>query len=130
MLPAHRLTPDRGPARVSFLRPFACRHDLREIDLQSAPAPRDELLRVIRRRGPQITIDLDGVTFLDCADLNVLLATRRRTQLEGGSVRPVRVPRRVRRIVSLLNLDRAFGLDASTPGALPEHEVRVPLYVR
>jgi len=63
-----------------------------EVDIQSAPELREELLRVIRRRGPQLIIDLGGVTFMDCAGLNVLVATRRRAQLEGGWVRLVRVP--------------------------------------
>jgi anti-sigma B factor antagonist len=87
-----------------------------EIDIQSAPVLRDELLRVIRRRGPQLTIDLGGVTFLDCAGLDVLVATRRRAQLEGGWVRLVRVPPQARRMISLLQLDRAF--DLSTSGSL------------
>jgi len=56
-----------------------------EIDIQSAPGLRDELLRVIRRCGPQLDLDLASVTFMDCAGLNVLLATRRRALLEQGS---------------------------------------------
>jgi len=54
--------------------------------IQSAP----ELLRVIRRYGPRLALDLAGVWFMDCAGLNVLLATRRRARLEQGSVRVVR----------------------------------------
>lgn len=46
----------------------------------------------------------------DCAGLNVLVATRRRAQLEGGWVRLVRVPPQARRMISLLKLDWAFGL--------------------
>ena len=46
-----------------------------EIDIFSAPGLRDELLRVIRRYGPQLALDLAGVTFIDCAGVNVLLAT-------------------------------------------------------
>jgi hypothetical protein len=38
-----------------------------EVDIQSAPELREELLRAIRRGGPQLIIDLGGVTFLDCA---------------------------------------------------------------
>ena len=83
-----------------------------EIDIQSASELREKLLQVIRRRGPQVTIDLAGVTFLDCAGINVLLATRRRAQLEDGWVRLVRAPPQVRRMLSLLNLERAFGLSA------------------
>ena len=83
-----------------------------EIDIQSAPGLCEELLRVIRHRGPQLTIDLAGVTFMDRAGINVLMATRRRARLEGGWVRVVRVPPRVRRMFSLLSLERAFGLSA------------------
>jgi len=79
-----------------------------EIDIQSAPGLRDELLRVIRRYGPQLALDLAGVTFMDCAGLNVLLATRRRALLEEGSVRIVRASPRVRRLISLLGLERVF----------------------
>lgn len=81
-----------------------------EIDIQSAPGLRDELLRVIRRYGAQLALDLAGVTFMDCAGLNVLLATRRRAQLEEGSVRIVRASPRVLRMISLLGLERVFAL--------------------
>ena len=80
-----------------------------EIDIQSAPELRDELLRVIRRCGPELALDLAGVTFMDCAGLNVLLATRRRAQLEG-SVRVIRASPRVLRMISLLGLERTFAL--------------------
>jgi anti-sigma B factor antagonist len=82
-----------------------------EIDIQSAPGLRDELLRVIRRCGPQLDLDLAGMTFMDCAGLNVLLATRRRALLEQGSVRVVRASPRVRRMISLLGLERVFALE-------------------
>jgi anti-sigma B factor antagonist len=81
-----------------------------DIDIQSAPELRDELLRVIRRRGAQLALDLAAVTFLDCAGLNVLLATRRRAQLEDGSVRIVRASPRVLRMISLLGLEGVFAL--------------------
>jgi uncharacterized membrane protein HdeD (DUF308 family) len=54
-------------------------------------------------------------TFLDCAGLNMLLATCRRAQLEGGWIRLIEVPPQVRRIISLVNLDRAFGLAPGPP---------------
>jgi anti-anti-sigma factor len=81
-----------------------------ELDVLSAPGLRDELLRVIRRRGPRLALDLAGVTFIDCAGIGVLLATRRRAQLEDGSVEVIRAPPRVRRIISLLGLGWALGL--------------------
>jgi anti-sigma B factor antagonist len=81
-----------------------------EIDIFSAPGLRDELLRVIRRHGPQLALDLAGVTFIDCAGVNMLLATRRRAGLEDGSVDVIRASPRVRRVISLLGLNWAFGL--------------------
>jgi anti-anti-sigma factor len=81
-----------------------------EIDIQSAPGLRDELLRVIRRCGPELALDLAGVTFMDCAGLSVLLATRRRAQLEEGSVRVIRASPLVLRVISLLGLERTFAL--------------------
>ena len=86
-----------------------------EIDIQSAPQLRDELLRVMRRHGPQLALDLAGVTFLDCAGVNVLLATRRRARLEDGWVRVTRASPRARRTISLLDLQQAFALSDSEP---------------
>jgi anti-anti-sigma factor len=76
-----------------------------EIDIRSAPVLRDELLRVIRRCGPELALDLAGVTFMDCTGLNVLLATRRHAQLEEGSVQVIRASPRVLRVISLLGLE-------------------------
>lgn len=84
-----------------------------EIDIQSAPQLRDELLRVVRRHGPQLALDLAGVTFLDCAGVNVLLATRRRARLEDGWVRVTQASPRARRTISLLGLQEVFALSAS-----------------
>ena len=75
-----------------------------EIDIQSATELQDELLRVIRRYGPRLALDLARVRFTDCAGLNVLLATRRRARLEQGSVRVVRASPQVLRMISLLGL--------------------------
>jgi anti-anti-sigma factor len=81
-----------------------------EIDIYSAPALRDELLRVIRHCGPQLALDLAGVTFIDCAGVGALLATRRRAWLEDGSMQVIGASPRVRRLISLLGLEWAFGL--------------------
>ena len=61
-----------------------------EIDVLSAPWLRDELLLAVRRHGPWLALDLSGVTFLDCAGINVLLTTRRRTRLEDGWLQVIR----------------------------------------
>ncbi len=72
-------------------------------------------LRVVRRHGPQLALDLAGVTFLDCAGVNVLLATRRRARLEDGWIRVTQASPRARRTISLLGLQKAFALSDSVP---------------
>ena len=82
-----------------------------EIDVFSAPELRDELLRVIRRYGPQLALDLAGVTFIDCAGVNVLLATRRRAGLERRFSR--RDPRFAARAAGDLAAGPGMGLRAA-----------------
>jgi len=85
-----------------------------EIDIQSGPELRDQLLGIIRRHGARLALDLSGVTFIDCAGINVLLATRRRAQLEGGSLQVLRASPRVRRVFALNHLETVL-----MPTALP-----------
>jgi anti-sigma B factor antagonist len=80
-----------------------------EIDLYSGVALRDELLRVLRRHGPRLFLDMHEVTFIDAAGIEVLLATRRRAQLEGGWVRVIRASPCVRRMIALASLQGVFG---------------------
>ncbi len=75
-----------------------------EIDIASAPWLRDTLLLAIRRYGSTICVDLQGVTFLDCYGINVLLATARRASLEGGWMRVIRPSAQAWRVVTLLGL--------------------------
>jgi anti-sigma B factor antagonist len=84
-----------------------------ELDIYSAPELRDELLRVLCRHGPRLSLDLRDVTFLDCAGVNVLLATRRRARLEDGWVRISEASSRAWRTISLLGLQKVFELGAS-----------------
>jgi anti-anti-sigma factor len=59
----------------------------------------------VARTGARLALDLAGVTFIDRAGVNALLATRRRAQLEGGSLRVLRASPRVRRLITLTCLD-------------------------
>ena len=79
-----------------------------EIDLHSGAELRDELLRVLRRHGPRLILDLHDVTFMDSAGIEVLLATRRRARLEGGWVRVARASPCVGRMLTLASLQREF----------------------
>ena len=90
-----------------------------EIDIFTAPWLREELLRVTQRHGARLVLDLSGVTFMDCAGINVLLATRRRAQLAGGWLRLTDVSPAVSRIIALAGLQQVLTpgtMSASQPG--------------
>jgi anti-anti-sigma factor len=86
-----------------------------EIDIQSGPQLRDQLLRTMRRHGARLALDLTGVTFIDCAGINVLLAARRRAHLEDGWLRVIGASPRVQRVLALTRLHHVL-----MPTALPD----------
>jgi anti-sigma B factor antagonist len=110
----HAVEPEMASLDVS-IRPGPLVAISGEIDIASGPMLRDQLLCVIRRNGARLALDLSGVTFIDCAGINVLLAARRRALLEGGSMRVLQASPRVRRVVALTRLDREL-----LPTALPD----------
>ena len=81
-----------------------------EIDIASGPKLREELLGVMRRHGARLALDLSGVTFMDCAGINALLAALRRARVKDGWVRVPRASRRARKVFMLTGLHQEFAL--------------------
>ena len=79
-----------------------------EIDLHTAPALREAALEALRQHGPTLRLDLGEVTFMDSTGIEVLLATRRRAELEGGSMTLCRPTAPVRRILEVTGLEQMF----------------------
>jgi anti-sigma B factor antagonist len=76
-----------------------------EIDSSSAPQLRSRLDDVLDRGGLQeLTVDLDGVSFLDSAGLCVLAATHRRASSEGVPMRVLASSRAVIRPLQITGL--------------------------
>lgn|SRR5512146_2792512 len=75
-----------------------------EVDIASASWLHEALLLAIRRHGPAICVDLQGVTFLDCSGVSVLLTARRRACLEGGWMQVIRPSARAWHVITLLSL--------------------------
>jgi anti-anti-sigma factor len=92
-----------------------------EIDLESGPHLHDQLCSVIQAYGPRLTVDLTGVTFIDCAGLSALLASRRAAQGLGGWVRLAEMSRCVRRLIEVTGLQQLSGfcLPAVPPDQTP-----------
>lgn len=104
----------RGPTlHVSVVRSGANAMIRLEGELDVATAGRlDEVLRDITDEGtaPRIIVDAEQLTFIDASGLGPLLAARRRLGDSSLRLRNVRPP--VLRVLRLLDLATAFGLDA------------------
>ena len=88
-----------------------------DLDIATAPWLRETLLLAIQWCGPAIAVDLQGVTFLDCAGVNALLAAAHRARLAGGRVRVTRSSAPAWRVITLLGLQELF-TGADNPGVL------------
>jgi anti-sigma B factor antagonist len=88
-----------------------------EIDLHTAPTLRDAALTALHQHGPILRLDLSDVPFMDSTGLEVLLATRRRAELEGGSLTLLGPSSAVRRVIEVTGLDKVFTIAADESGA-------------
>jgi anti-sigma B factor antagonist len=85
-----------------------------EVDVCTEASLQQALLRIIRERGARLMLDLSGVSFMDCAGLRALLATRRRAEMRGGFLRPIAASAAVRRITELTGAQKALAMERST----------------
>jgi anti-sigma B factor antagonist len=88
-----------------------------EIDLGTAPQLREAALEALRHHGSDLRLDLRDVHFMDSTGIEVLLATRRRAALEGGSLTLVRPSRPVQRILQVTGVDRLFEITQPSPSS-------------
>jgi anti-sigma B factor antagonist len=89
-----------------------------EIDLHTAPTLRDSALAALRQHGSTLRVDLRDVPFMDSTGLEVLLATRRRAELEGGSLTLSGLSPAVLRVIEVTGLDKVFTItpdESATP---------------
>ena len=85
-----------------------------DVDVCTEAPLQQALLRIIRERGARLMVDVSGVSFMDCAGLRALLATRRRAEMRGGFLRLIATSAAVRRIIELTGAHEAFGHERST----------------
>jgi anti-sigma B factor antagonist len=86
-----------------------------EIDLGSGQRLLEYAYDVMRERGPWLTVDLAGVTFMDCGGISVLLTMRQQARVLGGQLRLGAASAPVRRVLSLVGMDTTL--------TLPEHRI-------
>ena len=89
-----------------------------EVDLDTAPTVRDEVLRHLHG-GVSVYLDLGDVTFMDSSGLHVLLATTRRASLVGAELRLVRVSARVQRLIELTGTEGVLQQGPDSAAEIP-----------
>jgi anti-sigma B factor antagonist len=87
-----------------------------EVDSSSAPRLQAELDAQLDAGVRELTVDLDGVTFLDSAGLCALAAIHRRATAEGVALRVLASHRAVIRPLQITGLWELLGVEQIAPG--------------
>ena len=85
-----------------------------EVDVGTEAQLQQSLLRIMRECGAKLMLDVSGVSFMDCAGLRALLATRRRAEIRGGFLRLIATSAAVGRIIELTGAQEALALERNT----------------
>ncbi len=88
-----------------------------EVDSSTAPSLRAVVDSAFAEGTPMLTVDLDGVTFLDSAGLCVLAAAHRRAAENGVRLRVVASTRAVIRPLQITGLYDLLAVERVEPGA-------------
>ena len=91
-----------------------------ELDVATAPALREQLLRAIAAYGPRLVLDLDDVAFLDSTGLGVIVGVLKRTRTLGGDLAIAGASPAVRRVFEITALDRTLAICSSVDEALAQ----------
>jgi anti-sigma B factor antagonist len=90
-----------------------------ELDIYTAPRLKEAVLTALEGGAESLAIDLSEVEFLDSTGLQVLMSAKKRTAERGGDVYLLGVGGQIRRVFTLLSLDRIFKIsrDSDLPGS-------------
>jgi anti-sigma B factor antagonist len=90
-----------------------------ELDIYTAPRLKEAVLAALEGGATSLAIDLSEVQFLDSTGLQVLMSAKKRTAERGGDVYLLGVAGQIRRVFTLLSLERIFKIsrEADLPGS-------------
>jgi anti-anti-sigma factor len=89
-----------------------------ELDIASAPVLREQLLGLLRPAASRLILDLSAVSYADASGLAVLVGTKRRAGLLGGSLRLAAPAPAVTRVLSLTGTNRQFDIFPTVQAAI------------
>jgi anti-sigma B factor antagonist len=89
-----------------------------ELGIASAPALREQLLSLLRPAASHLIIDLSAVEHADASGLAVLVGSRRRARLLGGSLRLAAPSPEVARVLSATGLNQHLDIFPTVRAAI------------
>jgi anti-anti-sigma factor len=89
-----------------------------ELDVVSAPVLREQLLGLLRPAAIRLILDLSAVSYADASGLAVLVGTKRRAGLLGGSLCLAAPAPAVTGVLSLTGMNRQFDIFSTVQAAI------------
>jgi len=93
-----------------------------DLDVNTAPRLREELVRAADEGAREIVVDILKVPFVDSVALGVLVEASKRTRARGAAFKVVCDDLRIARIIEITGLDRIFMIHTTLRAALESLE--------
>ena len=90
------------------------------LDIDTAPALKANLNRLVERPAPRVVVDLGGLDFCDSMGVGVLVTAHATAQERGGWVRLAAPSAVLRRVLDTLGLTDFLSLHADVDAALKD----------
>jgi anti-sigma B factor antagonist len=91
-----------------------------DLDIAAVPAVRERLLGLLRPGASRLVVDMSAVRYADASGLEVLVNTRRRAVLLGGTLRLAALQPEVARVLTASGLSRRLGTYATVQAAIAD----------
>ncbi len=89
-----------------------------DIDMDTSPELRKQLLLLIRQRAPVIMVDLENVTYIDSSGIATFVEGLKDMMSYGGRLKFFGIPIRVKEVFTFSKLDKVFDMYGSMEDAL------------